>query len=120
MATSIYFERRELKSYAEPITPTDLKEGAVYLSLMFMGEKMLVPILEPVVFIGRNLSADDIGITLYFQSFDSYRQGVRFDSASENDLEAFSTGSEDDFKYIFEYERALDCLMKCALGRRKA
>jgi hypothetical protein len=40
------FEERELKSYAEPVTPNLLTEGEVYFSVQFADEDMLIPIME--------------------------------------------------------------------------
>lgn len=77
---STYFESRELKPYAEPVAATDLKEGAVYFFLNFADESMLLPTMEPVVFIGRNLDTTDVGV-IYFQDIDSYRHGIRYNSA---------------------------------------
>jgi len=112
------FEARELKSYAEPVSASTLKPGEIYFSLQFQDEDLLVPVLEPLVFLGRNLSGDDVD-RLYFQTVESHRQGIRFHSAREDDFAAFLSGTAENIKHIFEYERALDVLMKCALRRRK-
>jgi hypothetical protein len=74
--------------------------------------------MEPFVFLGENLSGDDED-GLYFQSFESYRQGIRFESASEEDSADFQVATPGNVNHIFEYERALDVLMKCALMRRE-
>jgi hypothetical protein len=117
---SLKFEARKLRQYSEPIKATDLKEGSVYFSLNFCDERMLIPVVEPVVFIGKNLRSSDVGVVLYFQEIDSYLQGLRFNSATESDTGSFQSGTEGQFKYIFEFERALDELMKCALRRKRA
>jgi len=109
------FEARDLKPYAEPVSPDQLKEGTTYFAVNFADEDMLVPILEPKVFIGRNLDANEPG--LYFQDFDSYRRGVRFVSPTAENEARFEIGAE---RHVFDYERALDVLMSCALRRRKA
>src|SRR5262245_19860284 len=112
------FEERELKPYAEPISTTELKEGKVYFSLNFADRDMLIPFLEPLVFIGRNLNSDDVETVLYFQNCESYLNGVRFQSATTQDLEmSFQCGTENQMRHIFEYEHALDGLMLCALRR---
>ena len=113
------FEERELKSCAAPVTPNLLTEGGVYFSLQFADEDMLIPIMETWVFAGRKLDPADAEGHLYFQDLESYRQGIRYDSAaaqydSSNALQAKSAN------HIFEYERALDQLMLCSLRRRKA
>jgi hypothetical protein len=37
------FEARELKSYAEPVTASQLREGEIYFSVQFADESMLIP-----------------------------------------------------------------------------
>ena len=109
------FEARELKPYAEPVPPEELREGEVYFGVQYLDDNGLVPVLEPRVFVGRNLEPAGSN-EFYFQDFASYRRGVRYSSDS-TELEAiFETGAEN---HIFEYERALDVLMQCALRRAK-
>lgn len=109
------FEERELKPYAEPVSPEELKTGETYFAVLFLDDDTRVPILEPKVFVGRDLQPGDEG-RIYFQDYDSYQKGVRFDSATGDDEAVFETGAEN---HVFEYERALDRLMVCALRRRK-
>lgn len=112
------FEERELKDYAEPVTPGDLRSGAVYFSVQFVDEDLLVPVVQPLVFLGKDLPGAAQG-HLSFQDFESYRQGVRYHSAGDNDRHFFQIAAPSNIKHIFEYERALDVLMSCALRRRK-
>lgn len=112
------FEARELKPYAEPVSASDLVESAIYFSVNFVDEDMLIPQMEPVVFIGRNLEANDAG-RVYFQDAWSYRQGVRYESAKDGEA-MFYVGSEHELGAYFEYDRALDVLMRCSLRRRRA
>lgn len=107
------FEARELRACGEPVPPEELQLGEVYFSVLFLDEKGFVPILEPKVFIGRNLEPGDVG-KVYFQDFASHRRGVRYESATDD--ADFSIGVQD---HIFEYARALDVLMYCELLRRK-
>jgi hypothetical protein len=109
------FEERELKPYAEPVSLEELKTGETYFAVLFVDDDMRVPILEPKVFVGRDLEPGDDG-QLYFQDYDSYQRGVRFDDSTGDEGAVFETGAE---KHVFEYERALDLLMVCALRRRK-
>ena len=107
------FEARELKACGEPVSPDKLQLGEVYFRVLFLDEKGFVPILEPKVFIGRNLGPGDVD-KVYFQDFASYRRGVRYKSATDD--ADFSIGVQN---CIFEYARALDVLMYCELLRRK-
>jgi hypothetical protein len=92
-----------------------LKNGETYFAVLFLDDDGLVPTLEPLVFIGKDLDPGDEG-KLYFQDYDSYRGVVRFGTATPDDEVIFHTGRE---KHVFDYERALDVLMACALRRRK-
>jgi hypothetical protein len=109
------FEERELKPYAEPFPPEELKNGETYFAVLFLDDDGLVPTLEPLVFIGRDLDPGDEG-KLYFQDYGSYRGGVRFETASPDHEAIFQTGRE---KGVYDYEHALDVLLVCALRRRK-
>ena len=110
------FEERELKPYAETVSPDKLQVGTVYFAVNFVDDEMLIPIMEPKVFIGRDLDPDRPG-RFHFQDVDSYRRGVRFESSTRDDDVGFETGTE---RHLFEYEKALDVLMRCALRRRDA
>jgi hypothetical protein len=111
------FEARELKPYAEPVPPAELKEGSVYFAVNYCDEEMHIPLMETLVFAGRDLDEDDSGM-LYFQDINSYREGIRFESATEDDDVTFFQCAEDEAKHIFEYEQALNELMRCSLRRK--
>jgi hypothetical protein len=78
---TMIFEEREVKPYGEPVLPEQLDEEGeeIYFSLNFLDDDMLIPVLEPLVFIGRDLCEGD-SQQVYFQDAESYRQGIRFDS----------------------------------------
>lgn len=87
------FEGREVKPYAEPIAAGDLKEGSVYFLVSFLDNDLLIPTMEALIFIGRNLEADDNG-QLYFQDAHSHRRGILY-SAGANPEATFYQYSED-------------------------
>lgn len=113
------FEERTLTPHAEPITAQELEEGAIYFSVNYVDEALLIPTMETLVFIGRNLEPGDRG-QVYFQDIDSYLRGVRYKAASKDDAARFSAGSEKEVSHIFQYERALEELMRCSVQRRKS
>lgn len=113
----MHFERRELKSHAEPVSAAEVEVEATYFSVQFIDGEMLVPELEALVFIGRDLAPDDQGI-LYFQDAGSYREGIRFESAETSNA-VFYAQRDNEINHIFEYERALDVLLACSLRRRE-
>ena len=112
------FDARDLKAYAEPLSGDELKEGAVYFSLLFADDEMLFPVLEPIVFVGIGIDPEELD-QVYFQDLDSFLRGVRHDTASEDNPASFYLGSKDELDHIFEYEKALEVLMACSLRRRK-
>jgi hypothetical protein len=115
MENRMHFAERELKPYAEPVTPDQLRIGETYIGVQFLDKDGFVPILEPKVFIGHNLEPE-YKDKLHFQDFASYRSGLQYHTASAEDEAVFETGTE---KHVFEYERALDVLLTCSLRREK-
>jgi len=111
------FEARELKPYSEPVRVEELQEGRVYFAVNFLDTAMLIPTMEPVVFIGRNLEPGDVE-RFYFQDADSYRQGIRYATGVAEDDATFYFGAAPG--HIFEYEHGLDCLLACSLRRARA
>ena len=111
------FEGRKLKSYAEPVSAVDLKEGGVYFSVQFADEKLLVPIVTPLVFLGKNLVQGDLD-RFYFEIYESYLAGIRFPPAQPDEMYSFQSCSPTKMNHIFEFERALDALMQCSLRRK--
>jgi len=113
----MHFEAREVTTAAEPVTAKDLVVGAVYFSVQFVDPEMFIPVVEPLVYIGKDLVLNDRGV-LYFQNAESYRAGIRFESA-EADEAAIYAQPESQINHIFDYERALDRLLVCSLRRKK-
>ena len=112
------FEARELKPHGEPVSSSNLREGEVYFSVQYADEKMCLPIMEPFVFLGRDLDGGHAG-QLFFQNYESYSAGIRYESATNDEAIAFQVCSPHEINHIFEYEYALESLMKCSLRRRE-
>jgi len=49
----MYFEGRELKEYAEPVSANELSRRRNLLSVNYVDDEMLIPVMETVVFIVR-------------------------------------------------------------------
>ena len=114
---TIRFGPREFGPAAEPVTGDDLRNGVVYFALQFADPNLLVPIVEPLIFVGRNLRQNDTG-SLYFHSFESYEGQVPAPTGRLGpDFQVYHLGETN---HIFEYERALDELMRCAIRRKNA
>ena len=108
------FEARELKPYGEYVEASNLVEGETYFAVHFLGDQMLVPELDPLVFIGRNLEPGDSG-RLYFQDAASYISGIRYGGADKAEFHVV----EENAPFVFEFERALDELLRCSLRRQR-
>ena len=120
------FEAREIKPYSVPVLASELKVGSVYFNIFYVNDDHQNPIMETLVYIGRNLDIDFIDKDpdwddkgkVYFQDYESYARGIRFETFAKGDEAIFSCRSEDDLNGVFEFERALDLLMWCSLRRR--
>jgi hypothetical protein len=116
-SSSMRFER-ELKSHAEPVSKDDLNEGSIYFFVNFVDEEMLIPTVDTVVYVGRDLEPGDAG-QVYFQDIHSFQEGIRYDTPDDENYAEFQCGSENELGHVFEFERALDVLSACSLRRRK-
>lgn len=94
------FEARELKPYAQPVTAGLLKEGDVYFSVQFADSEMLIPVVEAWVYAGRKLDSKDGEDHLYFQDVESYRLGIRYDTATDENS-SFQVATEQGLNHIF-------------------
>lgn len=110
----MFFEGRELKSYYTPVAPEQLEVGKEYFDVSFIDEKMLIPLVESLIFIGRGLGDDPD--YLYFQDAASYFDGIRYpDDVTENGggYWRFSASALS----LCEFEAALEQLLLCSLRR---
>lgn len=114
---TLHFDGRDVPPYAVYAEASALMVGNTYFVLHYLDDRMSVPELKPVVFIGRDLEDDHPG-HLYFQDAGSYLEGARFDSSTAGDEAEFHTVNENT-PFVFEFERALDRLLYCSLTRRK-
>ena len=91
------FESREIKPYSVPVKGSELKVGEVYFRISYMDEYMHYPVMETLVFIGRDLDLDiidkdpDLGdrVQVYFQDYESYAEGIRIDTLPKNNEAIF-------------------------------
>jgi len=123
--TCMRFEAREIKPYAEYVAALNLENGAVYFVVTFLDQQMLVPRLEPVVFIGRNLE-DVAEERSYFQDAASFMSGMRaYGDKPSDDVDADAPqpivySFPDQKPPVMEYERAIDVLLYCAMKRAQS
>jgi hypothetical protein len=72
--------------------------------------------MDSLIFLGRSLDADNEG-KLYFQDVNSYGTGVPYDPADKDTLASFLITTENELGNLFEFEQALDEMMRCSLRR---
>ena len=114
----IHFDGRDLQLGAEPILTASLEVGAEYFSVQYADEQLLIPIVETWIYVGRGLDKSEPDL-LYFQDVGSYRQGIRYGNSGE-ETASFQTGGEGGLKHMFDFEHALEELMKCSLRRNRS
>ena len=95
------FAARDINEQPDPIAPDNLESGVVYFAVDFYDDDMFIPVLEPKVYIGRDLDPEEPGC--YFQDLDSYNDGIRFESSTPEDDALFEIGIE---SHVFDYEDA--------------
>ena len=64
------FQERELTEHAEPVEAHQLMVNEIYFTVQFADERLLVPVVEPLIFLGKNLEKPDDDL-LYFQNYGS-------------------------------------------------
>ena len=113
---TLHFEGRDVPPYAVYTAASALIVGNTYFVLHYLDDRMSVPELRPVVFIGRDLEPDRQG-DLYFQDAGSYLAGVRPESATADDEADIHTVNENT-PFVLEFEKALDRLLYCSWTRQ--
>ena len=112
------FEGRELKPYAEPVSAEILREGTVYFLVSFADDAMLIPEMDTVVYIGKNLEGESED-RYHFQDIDSYQARGRLDPRQDDGPATLFKCGLNELNGVYEFEAALEILMGCSL-RRKA
>ena len=73
-----------------------------------------MPELNPLVFTGQNLEPGDSGRP-YFRDAGSHMSGIRYRDGGNAEVHVV----EENAPFVFEFERALDELLRCSLRRRQ-
>jgi hypothetical protein len=80
------FDARVLPATAEYKRSNELLDGETYFIVDYTDPDLLVPVLRPVVFVGRDVERSGSG-HVYFQDMDSYRDGVRVNDPVDGELQ---------------------------------
>lgn len=111
------FESREIQDFADPVPSSMLREGSAYFMVTFVDEKMLVPQMVTVAFVGKDKEVGEQDV-YYFQDIDSYSDGIIYNSSAADEHAQFFKCSGKDYSGVYDFETALEILMVCSLRRR--
>ncbi len=118
----VSFDFGELQPYVQYVPTEELREGSIYFRVTYVDDMSLIPMVDPYVFIGRNLNDDD-EYEVYFQDAASYAAGVRCDrdalDVGHGGAPLILSGSASE-GHVMEFCEALRTLVKCGLRRREA
>ena len=116
------FVRRDLGMAAEPVAVSDLVVGSVFYMVSYIDMDLEIPQIQPIVFIGENLTSGDSGL-FYFQDAGSYLAGERPQEAEScgdaedreheeysYDVHALDSSS---ISSVFSLEKAVDEVIRC-------
>ena len=107
---------------SQRVKPEQLEVGAVYFISGCVDRDMLVPFVQPMVFIGRNLAAGDDADDRrwYFQDYESYRDGVRHHGGSGDRADAeFVVYPTDGDLSVHDLETVIARLGECLSRSRR-
>lgn len=103
--------------YAEPVLFSELRLDEVYFMLNYFDDEMLVPDLQTLVYIGRDLKGENDGM-LYFQDYESFAEWGAFPKPNDGSgtIVRFMA---DKITCIFELDKAINILQQCQKRRAK-
>ncbi len=107
---------RQLPDYAEPVEENKLIVGQTYFSVQFLDEDLVIPIVEPVVYLGQSTSESTQDRRLQFQYARSCFSVECGNALAADEVVIFSQAASQ-CGHIFEFEQALDVLLRCSLRR---
>jgi hypothetical protein len=91
--------------------------GRMYLAISYLDDDCLVPVVESLVFLGRNVDGEDEH-ALYFQDAESHREHGAFPNVQGGDARIVVTGPTPP-PNLFELDGAVDELSRCAERTRR-
>jgi hypothetical protein len=93
--------------------PVDLVVGTTYFSISYGDPDLLAPIVESLVYIGRDLQGDG---QLHFQDVASFRRGDTWQRPGP--ASKFVRTSTADMCQILDFDELLNAVLDCAARRR--
>ncbi|MBT2119744.1 hypothetical protein KK141_21675 [Dyella sp. LX-66] len=119
MLKTLTFEKREIDFYAQHVTYDELTVGDDYYMISYADGDCKIPVMESLIYLGKNIVGLDSAETLYFQDAESYRAGVRVTDSPERGTYELHGLKPDQLDMIYDFERALEELMRCSMQRKK-
>jgi hypothetical protein len=116
----LQFAARELHPWLRTVRFDELVVHDVYYGIDYLDERLQLPHIRTLVYLGIDLCDGDKN-KVYFQDLDSFAAGVTLADFEEPVTSAhgsFYTGSSDHLGWIFNFEDALEELMRCSLRRQ--
>ena len=108
-------DARPLSENPQPVVSDALSVGETYL-IDYVDQPKLIPDMWTATLIGRNLRSGDMD-RAYFQDVEAYRDGVSFET-DEFEPRTIVALDRSDLDSIFDFEHAIEELMRCSLRRR--
>ncbi|HEX8611482.1 MAG TPA: hypothetical protein VF800_09365 [Telluria sp.] len=103
--------------YAEPIGASELKQGNLYFMLNYFDEDLLIPELQTLVFLGRDVTGGGDSL-LYFQDIQSYTTRGPYPNSTDGPGDIFNC-TDDQLGCIFRLDKAVSALQNCVRRREK-
>ncbi|UOD27742.1 hypothetical protein INH39_19815 [Massilia violaceinigra] len=103
--------------YAEPIEVFELRQGDLYFMLNYFDEDLLIPELQTLVFLGREVTGENVSL-LYFQDIESYTIRGPYPNFTDGPGDIFHC-TDDQLGCIFRLDKAVSALQNCVKRREK-
>jgi hypothetical protein len=110
------FPERQLLKYATPVRASELVVGKEYFIAHFVDAEMLIPEVRAIVFIGTD-TPENGSDEFVFQDASSFLDGIKPDDATEDQSVHLFTCPASGLSSIYDFDAALDVLLRCALNR---
>lgn len=95
-----------------PVSVADLKKGNVYISVSYLDEQLLVPIVETLIFLDVDIFREGCDL-LFFQHAESFFERGEFVPGA-SDREELLVAEPDGLNNIFTVPNGSDALTLCA------
>ena len=105
-----------MKPSAKSVRASDLVKGATYFIVSYTDKDFLIPIIETLVFLGRNVRGEPNG-KLYFQDAESYVHEGPYPQTTTDQQELF-TFPDHGLGSILELDETVEELQRC-LARKQ-